>query len=98
LDGALPALSGSVDPKLIGTMTRSDETVQLTYNGWPLYFYAEDINSDDINGHDIESFGEDWYLIGPMASGRATRATETCLPTARDEGSLAGRHPLVWSS
>ena len=38
---------------------------QVTYNGWPLYFFVEDIQPGDINGHDIESFGEDWYLVGP---------------------------------
>lgn len=54
-----------VDSALLGAMTRSDGLAQLTYNGWPLYLYAEDAAPEDIKGHDIESFGEDWYLIGP---------------------------------
>jgi predicted lipoprotein with Yx(FWY)xxD motif len=62
---AVPMGSGNVASSLLGTMERTDGTLQATYNGWPLYFYAEDIEETDINGHDIESFGEDWYLIGP---------------------------------
>jgi predicted lipoprotein with Yx(FWY)xxD motif len=64
-----------IDQSLIGTMTRPDGMLQLTYNGWPLYLYAEDIEPGDINGHDIESFGEDWYLIGPNGQ-RADRQAD----------------------
>ena len=60
-----PVGSEAVNASLLDTMTRSDGTVQVTYNGWPLYYYAEDMTEEDINGHDLESFGEDWYLIGP---------------------------------
>lgn len=59
------AVSGNVRSELIGTIVRSDGKTQVTYNGWPLYFYAEDIQPGDIIGHDLESFGEDWYLVGP---------------------------------
>ena len=64
VDGS-PAADGKLRAELLGTMTRSDGSTQLTYNGWPLYFYAEDYEPDDIKGHDIESYGEDWYLVGP---------------------------------
>jgi predicted lipoprotein with Yx(FWY)xxD motif len=59
-----PIASGNVNPELLGTMPLADGTTQATYNGWPLYFFAEDTVAGDIEGHDIESFGEDWYLIG----------------------------------
>lgn len=62
---APPVGDAKVRPELLGTMTRSDGTLQATYNGWPLYFYAEDVETTDTKGDDIESFGEDWYLIGP---------------------------------
>jgi predicted lipoprotein with Yx(FWY)xxD motif len=63
VDGA-PVGDQNIRDELLGTMTRTDATLQLTYNGWPLYFYAEDYHPDAINGHDINDFGEDWYLIG----------------------------------
>ena len=64
VEGA-PVGDGKVNAALLGTLTRADGTVQATYNGWPLYYYFEDFAAGDINGDDIESFGEDWYLIGP---------------------------------
>lgn len=54
-----------VDANMLGVTARADGTKQVTYNGWPLYYYYEDYSPGDINGDDIESFGEDWYLIGP---------------------------------
>jgi predicted lipoprotein with Yx(FWY)xxD motif len=70
-----PAASGNVKPELLGTLTRDDGTIQVTYNGWPLYFYAEDYAPEDINGSDIEDFGEDWYLLGPNGN-RSDRDNE----------------------
>ena len=60
-----PVGDDKVRAELLGTTTRSDGSEQVTYNGWPLYYYAEDLEPGDIKGDDIESFGEDWYLIGP---------------------------------
>ena len=60
-----PVGTDALDASLLGTVTRDDGILQVTYNGWPLYYYAGDSTADDITGHDIESFGEDWYLIGP---------------------------------
>ncbi len=60
-----PKASGNVKAELLGTMSRNDGTVQVTYNGWPLYHYAEDYAPEDVNGSDIDDFGEDWYLLGP---------------------------------
>ena len=54
-----------LDASMLGTFLREDGTTQVTYNGWPLYYYYEDGKPGDILGDDIESFGEDWYLIGP---------------------------------
>jgi predicted lipoprotein with Yx(FWY)xxD motif len=64
LDGT-PVGADGIDPSLLGLMARDDGTTQVTYNGWPLYFYYEDAAPGEIKGHDIRSFGEDWYLIGP---------------------------------
>jgi predicted lipoprotein with Yx(FWY)xxD motif len=61
----MPVGDPTVDASLLGTLTRSDGTLQATYNGWPLYYYAEDAAPGDIRGHDIEEFGEEWYLVSP---------------------------------
>jgi predicted lipoprotein with Yx(FWY)xxD motif len=61
----LPTAGAGVDPALIGAFKRPDGKVQATYNGWPLYYFAEDYAAGDINGHDIEEFGGEWYLVTP---------------------------------
>lgn len=54
-----------VSGDLIGTMQRDDGTTQVTYDGWPLYYYAKDANPGDTLGQDIEDFGAEWYLLTP---------------------------------
>ena len=39
-----------------GTITRSDGGMQLTYKGYPLYFYAGDYNAGDVNGQNLFGF------------------------------------------
>ncbi|HET7369745.1 MAG TPA: hypothetical protein VFK45_02780 [Gammaproteobacteria bacterium] len=39
--------------------------MQVTYNGWPLYYYAGDKKPGDTRGQDKKGFGAEWYLISP---------------------------------
>jgi len=61
-----PAAGEGVDATMLGTITRDDGTMQATYNGWPLYYYAEDLAPGDISGQGINDV---WYLVS--ASGNA---------------------------
>jgi len=63
VNGAAAAAAG-LDASLVGTITRADGSIQATYNGWPLYEFARDIGTEPT-GQDIESFGGEWYLVGP---------------------------------
>jgi predicted lipoprotein with Yx(FWY)xxD motif len=64
-----PVLSGSatagsgVATSLLGTITRSDGTKQVTYSGHPLYFYAGDSGAGQTNGQGISSFGGVWGVV-----------------------------------
>ena len=40
-----------VDGSLLGAVERTDGSLQATYNGWPLYYFAADSAPGDINGH-----------------------------------------------
>jgi predicted lipoprotein with Yx(FWY)xxD motif len=49
-----------VDESLLGTTDRTDGTVQATYNGWPLYYFAADAAAGDTNGQGIN---EVWWVV-----------------------------------
>jgi predicted lipoprotein with Yx(FWY)xxD motif len=60
-----PEADGQIEADLIDTIERRDGTMQVTYGGWPLYYYAPDEQPGDTTGHDIEDFGAEWYLVAP---------------------------------
>jgi predicted lipoprotein with Yx(FWY)xxD motif len=60
-----PTLEGDINKDLVGTFQREDGKMQVTYNGWPLYYFAKDQAAGDTTGHDIDSFGGEWYLLTP---------------------------------
>ena len=62
LTSGTPVAGTGVDASKFGTTTRADGTTQVTYNGWPLYYYAKDQQPGDTNGDGV---GSVWYLITP---------------------------------
>jgi predicted lipoprotein with Yx(FWY)xxD motif len=54
-----------VESDLIGTIERRDGEMQVTYGGWPLYYFVRDEAAGDTNGQDVEGFGAEWYLVNP---------------------------------
>jgi predicted lipoprotein with Yx(FWY)xxD motif len=66
-----PALTGrpsagpGVSQSKLGTVKRTDGTTQVTYNGHPLYFFAEDKAAGQANGEGSTAFGAGWYVVGP---------------------------------
>ncbi|MFF4836202.1 SCO0930 family lipoprotein [Streptomyces sp. NPDC001315] len=51
-----------IDKALLGEVTRSDGTKQLTVAGWPAYRYAKDTKSGDTTGQGV---GGKWYALAP---------------------------------
>lgn len=61
-----PATGGSgVNSALLSTSPRSDGTMQVTYNGHPLYYYDDDKGPGTTEGQGDNSFGAKWYLLTP---------------------------------
>ena len=49
-------------PGEIGTIERTTGTVQVTYNGMPVYFWFGDIAAGDTNGQGV---GDVWWVASP---------------------------------
>lgn len=60
-----PVAGESLDQTMLSTITRDDGSMQLTYNGWPLYLYTGDTAPGDTTGQGITDEYGLWYLIGP---------------------------------
>jgi predicted lipoprotein with Yx(FWY)xxD motif len=59
---------GSAVASDLGTITRSDGTKQVTYDGHPLYYFAGDSGSGQANGQGSDSFGAKWWLVTPAGA------------------------------
>lgn len=55
-----PQLEG-IDASLVGTVTRTDGSKQLTLKGWPLYQFAKDTKAGDAKG---QAVGGVWWVVG----------------------------------
>lgn len=56
-----PVAGPGVIQNLLGTITREDGTLQVTYNGWPLYLYSK----GSISGQGAEGT---WFLVTPSGT------------------------------
>jgi predicted lipoprotein with Yx(FWY)xxD motif len=60
-----PKAAAEVEAAMLSTIERKDGAKQVTYNGWPLYYFVQDQAAGDTKGQDIEGFGAEWYLVSP---------------------------------
>jgi predicted lipoprotein with Yx(FWY)xxD motif len=60
--------AGGVKASDLGTITRSDGTKQVTYDGHALYYFAGDSAAGQTNGQGSDSFGAPWWLVAPTGS------------------------------
>jgi predicted lipoprotein with Yx(FWY)xxD motif len=58
-----PVAGTGVDATLLSTITRDDGTLQVTYNGRPLYHFDEDMAAGDTNGQGVEDEFGHWSLV-----------------------------------
>ena len=55
-------VSPPLDPKDFGVVTREDGTKQITYKGWPLYYFFKDAKPGDVNGEGVKGV---WFVAKP---------------------------------
>ena len=49
-----------VDDDLLGSVARDDAGIQVTYNGWPLYYFGGDSGAGDANGQGVNDV---WFVV-----------------------------------
>jgi predicted lipoprotein with Yx(FWY)xxD motif len=84
-----PTAGGSVKASDLGTITRSDGTKQVTYDGHPLYYFAGDSAAGQANGQGSDSFGAKWWLVSP-AGADVTATVSGFTPGSSGSGSGSG--------
>jgi len=66
-DGAPQAGTGA-QASLLGTTTRTDGKVEVTYAGHPLYYFIKDKAPGDVTGQAINGFGALWWVVSPSGA------------------------------
>jgi predicted lipoprotein with Yx(FWY)xxD motif len=64
--GMLEAGAG-VKQSLIGTTRRRDGRRQVTYNGWPLYYYAHE-KAGEVKCQNVKTHGGTWLVVRPAGA------------------------------
>ena len=64
LTSGRPAVGDGLRKALVGTVERRDGRTQVTYGGWPLYFYAHE-DPGQVLCHDVVLNGGLWLAVGP---------------------------------
>ncbi len=74
--GTTPAGGAGLARGQLGTITRADGTIQVTYKGMPLYTYMGDKKVGDATGQGV---GSTWFVIttsgSPVTAGGGTTTT-----------------------
>ncbi len=60
-----PVAGSGVNSALLGTTHRTDGTVQITYNKWPLYTWVGDSEPGQATGQGLNNLGGLWYVLSP---------------------------------
>jgi predicted lipoprotein with Yx(FWY)xxD motif len=81
-------------PGKLGTVTRADGTVQVTYEGFPLYMFVRDSAPGDTHGNGINAFGGVWLAARPNAVPLSatlvvTGAVRIAAPAGRARGTVS---------
>src|SRR6202050_659736 len=72
-----PVTAGSGVTGTLGTITRSDGTMQATYDGHPLYTYVGDTAAGQAKGNGLNLSGGLWYEMTVSGAKPAVHASST---------------------
>jgi predicted lipoprotein with Yx(FWY)xxD motif len=69
-----PTLGKGINASLVGTAARPEGTTQLTYNGHPLYLFAQDRKAGETNGQGVTAFGAAWFALNSAGNQLSAQA------------------------
>jgi predicted lipoprotein with Yx(FWY)xxD motif len=72
---AQPTAAGGAQASDLSTITRSDGTKQVTYDGHPLYYFQGDTGPGTDKGQGLDNFGAKWWLVAPTGSSITSAVT-----------------------
>src|SRR5712664_3788516 len=58
-----PQAGTGAQASLLGTTTRTDGKVEVTYAGHPLYYFVQDKQPGDATGQGVDGFGGLWWVL-----------------------------------
>ena len=61
-EGTKVEIDGMDEEGVLGTITRSDGTMQVTYKDMPLYYWVNDTEPGQTTGHGV---GDVWFVVEP---------------------------------
>jgi predicted lipoprotein with Yx(FWY)xxD motif len=68
-----PTAGAGAQASLLGTTTRTDGKVEVTYAGHPLYYFVNDKAAGDTTGQGINGFGGLWWAMTPSGAAIQTK-------------------------
>lgn len=78
-----PTGGADIDSAKLGTTKRTDGSMQVTYNGWPLYTYISDKAAGDTTGQNV---GSVWFVVSP-AGDKITAEVNSTSSSGNEYGS-----------
>jgi predicted lipoprotein with Yx(FWY)xxD motif len=70
-----PTVGTGANASLVGTTTRSEGTTQVTYNGHPLYLFAQDQKAGETKGQGVSAFGAGWFVLNSAGNQVSTQSS-----------------------
>jgi predicted lipoprotein with Yx(FWY)xxD motif len=84
---ATAAKAGSgVEASLLGTVKEANGTLEVTYNGWPVYTFAGDSGAGVAHGQGITSFGGTWYVLNASGDPVTGKSQPSSSPSSSGSG------------
>lgn len=87
---ATPVANHGVSAGQLGTITRSDGSKQVTYNGHPLYYFTADSKAGSTTGQGSNSFGAKWWLVTPSGAAITSGASSAPAGSSSSSSSAGG--------